>query len=522
MLTLVLKIDKKGKFMRIKSLWISEYKNLKDFTIEFDTSSPLNIIIGANGSGKSNFLEALALIFKDLYLIKESIYYDDKLLENRSFSNSLHLFSSINFSYSLEMIDKEKDIIKIQYESNEAYVFYKNQVEFSLYDGLIFLPENILVNYSGNSNRIKNIVNRFLLEKNKLEKELSDLVDFDEYYEDAKDYDFNGLSLYSERIIELIILSNFYLEKNYESELFKTIGIKEFNNFELSFNIPKELPKGYGTYRYEGKERFNYEEIKYHFLDGDSRKILEILAKFGDVKTSSYSGYISKIGFNPVQLYQLFEELENEYFIRHEDFFEYLFSLFKSIKVRDIKLHFMINKGDEPIMVETNDLSEGERQFILNTGISDLFSNSKSIFLLDEPDTYLHPNWQRLLTDFLNRNHIKGQILMTTHSPITLGKVKRESIKIFKDGKVYVPSSDSMNRDVAEILGEIMDVSPRPSDAVNIIKEFEKAIAFKQIDKAKIIYERLNHVLSKDDPFILKANSTIKRMEILNEKNNKN
>ncbi len=169
--------------MRIKSLWISEYKNLKDFTIEFDTSNPLNIIIGANGSGKSNFLEALALIFKELYLLKESTYYDDKLFEKRVFNNKIHLFSSINFSYSLEMIDKEKDIIKIQYESNEAYVFYKNQVEFSLYDGLIFLPENILVNYSGNSNRIKNIVNRFLLEKNKLEKELSDLEDFDEYYE---------------------------------------------------------------------------------------------------------------------------------------------------------------------------------------------------------------------------------------------------------------------------------------------------------------------------------------------------
>ncbi len=491
--------------MRIKRLWISEYKNLKDFTIKFNTSSPLNIIIGANGSGKSNFLEALALIFKELYLLKESIYYDDKLFEKRVFNNKIHLFSSINFSYSLEMIDKEKDIIKIQYESNEAYVFYKNQVEFSLYDGLIFLPENILVNYSGNSNRIKNIVNRFLLEKNKLEKELSDLEDFDEYYEDAKDYDFNGLSLYSERIIELIILSNFYLEKNYESELFKNIGIKEFNNFELSFNIPKELPKGYGTYRYEGKERFNYEEIKYHFLDGDSRKILEILAKFGDVKTSSYSGYISKIGFNPVQLYQLFEELENEYFIRHEDFFEYLFSLFKSIKVRDIKLHFVINKGDELIIVETNDLSEGERQFILNTGISDLFSNSKSIFLLDEPDTYLHPNWQRLLTDFLNRNHIKGQIFMTTHSPLTLGKVKRQSIKIFKDGKVYIPSSDSMNRDVSDILEEIMGVEPRPKEIQKKINEFYEAIAHLDKNRAKEILRNLSSELSESDQFLIES-----------------
>lgn len=493
--------------MRIKSLWISEYKNLKDFTIEFDTSNPLNIIIGANGSGKSNFLEALALIFKELYLIKEVLYYTDKELGDTIFKRDTFNLSllSLSFDYKMCMETNKNEIIEIKYSKKEIYEFKKNSEYLSLYYGLNYLPRNILVNYSGNAKRIENIVNKYIFEKTKIESKVSDIEDFQEYYDKPKDYDFNGLSLYNERMLDLIILSNFYLDINFDSALFQILGIEKFENIEFNFDIPKELPKGYGTYRYEGKEKFSYEEIKYHFLSGDSRTILEILEKFGEIKTSRYSGYISKISLNSIQLYKLFEKLEDEYFISHEDFFEYLFSLFKSIRVRDVKLHFMINKGDKPIVIETNDLSEGERQFILNTGISDLFSNSKSLFLLDEPDTYLHPKWQRLLPEFLNKSSIKGQIFMTTHSPITLGKVKKESIKIFKDGHVYVPSSDSMNRDISDILEEIMGVSPRPKEIQEKINEFYEAIAYLEKNKAKEILRNLSSELSESDPFLIES-----------------
>lgn len=50
--------------MQIKSLWIKEYKNLKDFTINFEHQ--VSILIGKNGSGKSNILDAIVLIFRSL------------------------------------------------------------------------------------------------------------------------------------------------------------------------------------------------------------------------------------------------------------------------------------------------------------------------------------------------------------------------------------------------------------------------------------------------------------------------
>lgn len=43
-----------------------KFKNLKDVTINFDEKEWVTVLIGWNGTGKSNVLEALAQIFRDL------------------------------------------------------------------------------------------------------------------------------------------------------------------------------------------------------------------------------------------------------------------------------------------------------------------------------------------------------------------------------------------------------------------------------------------------------------------------
>jgi hypothetical protein len=55
--------------MRIDTLEIkSRWKNLEDFRISFDEKRDIAVIIGKNGSAKSNLLEALITIFRDLDL----------------------------------------------------------------------------------------------------------------------------------------------------------------------------------------------------------------------------------------------------------------------------------------------------------------------------------------------------------------------------------------------------------------------------------------------------------------------
>lgn len=47
--------------MRIKSLWVSKYKNLTEIDLSF-SSDLITLLIGQNGLGKSNLIEILALL----------------------------------------------------------------------------------------------------------------------------------------------------------------------------------------------------------------------------------------------------------------------------------------------------------------------------------------------------------------------------------------------------------------------------------------------------------------------------
>ena len=60
--------------MQIRRLEISNFKNLRDFTIDFDPQSFTTVIVGENGAGKSNVLEALVIIFRDLDLHRDPLF----------------------------------------------------------------------------------------------------------------------------------------------------------------------------------------------------------------------------------------------------------------------------------------------------------------------------------------------------------------------------------------------------------------------------------------------------------------
>lgn len=47
--------------MKLDYIYLDSYKNLKDFEVTFNEGSSVNALIGNNGSGKSNVLEALPL-----------------------------------------------------------------------------------------------------------------------------------------------------------------------------------------------------------------------------------------------------------------------------------------------------------------------------------------------------------------------------------------------------------------------------------------------------------------------------
>ncbi|WP_066496929.1 AAA family ATPase [Abyssisolibacter fermentans] len=90
--------------------------------------------------------------------------------------------------------------------------------------------------------------------------------------------------------------------------------------------------------------------------------------------------------------------------------------------------------------LEVEHLSEGERAVFIFfakviTSLRDSKQNRLSIFLLDEPDAFLHPQWAKefmnqLLTaiDIFNKevNQLNVQFIISTHSPFLLSDVKKK------------------------------------------------------------------------------------------------
>lgn len=60
--------------MRIDKLKLPSYKNLVDFEVDFEQGSPRQVVVGRNGVGKSNLLEAIVRIFRDLDLEQASSF----------------------------------------------------------------------------------------------------------------------------------------------------------------------------------------------------------------------------------------------------------------------------------------------------------------------------------------------------------------------------------------------------------------------------------------------------------------
>lgn len=117
--------------MRIKNLKIlSDYRNLRGLDLKFDDKFNTNVIIGNNGSGKSNILEALSSIFSNLYSINPKY----------------------EFSFFLRYEIDNNDV-KISFKKDKNRITYKvNDSEVATIDQ--YLPSRVICNYSGEDMRL--------------------------------------------------------------------------------------------------------------------------------------------------------------------------------------------------------------------------------------------------------------------------------------------------------------------------------------------------------------------------------
>ena len=110
--------------MQLKSLWIKNYKNLKDFSLDFEKGNGLSILIGNNGSGKSNVLEAISGIFSEWYR-KSTYKFDTDYICSYFKNNKDYEISSKNRYLKINSYENNKDFLP-----NKLIAIYSGENEF--------------------------------------------------------------------------------------------------------------------------------------------------------------------------------------------------------------------------------------------------------------------------------------------------------------------------------------------------------------------------------------------------------
>lgn len=388
--------------MRLKSVWISEYKNLRDFTLTFDGDSFLDIFVGKNGTGKSNFFEALVEIFNFVFA-------------------STKRRSDIGFDFDI-LYEVGGEDVRIQRENEQMQVNGTNRSTIA--DALT--PDNVIIYYSGHSDTIASTVDQYAKAFARRNRKWTG--------EGAREFISIGAE-YKEMLLSILLMQP------------DDCAARRYICQKLGIEVTSET----ATLRL-APPSFKHSDVEVgdvaSFLWGARGQSLQFVERLlncvrGDFTRDS-----------------IYDRGQDRYSIRinlqlfREEFAgassSDLFRQFDNLKTLGMfdALSIPIGLADgSPILV--GDFSDGQFQSIYIFAITEFFKDRNCITLLDEPDSFLHPEWQ---FSFLNQvediaatqaaqtNHV----LLSSHSASTIVEANEPTIRLFEiaDGGVSAVQRD--------------------------------------------------------------------------------
>lgn len=201
--------------MRLLEFVVKGYKNLKDIRINFEKSNGKTLVVGTNGSGKSNLLEALSSIFSATYNMTDDV--------------------SPHFEFELKYAINERTTVLLHNADGLIKLYcqdFPNGNDYKVVDKADYdkyLPDHVIAVYSGEEQRL-----------------------WENYYYQSYDvYNkqyMDGKSTF--RPQQMIYLNHYYWEiiasilsiheiEEYRHFISRTIGIKEIAAIHMAFDVSK-------------------------------------------------------------------------------------------------------------------------------------------------------------------------------------------------------------------------------------------------------------------------------------------
>jgi predicted ATPase len=396
-----------GGDMRLDWLRIPNYGNLQNFEINFDEEQPTTVLIGRNGSGKSNLIEAIVEIFREL-----------ELKQPPSFAYTLRYTCReqiIELDADPERINNR---LKINIDGKSiSQTDFKAQLDN-------YLPSYVFAYYSGWSSRLESHFDKptreyYLRILNGKESKMP----------------IRRLFFCRKEYSQLVLLAFFLSESTNALKFLEDyLGIKCFDSALFVLKTPWWRGSGAPSNIQvtEGDVRFWYARGAFkNFLD---RLWNSALAPIRNLE--SIARDVRRQGEKTERLYLFIKDLSELAQLKGEQedskmLFGYLESLFLCDLMDEVRVTVERTDGTR---VKFTQLSEGEQQLLTVLGLLLFTQNDESLYLLDEPDTHLNPVWTynflKLLQDNIRAE--KGQLLIATHNPLMIGTLHKNQVRILR------------------------------------------------------------------------------------------
>jgi predicted ATPase len=489
--------------MHLQRIKLPLFRNLKDFEITFTESVEdpnteggkrtfnSHAIIGTNGAGKSNLIEAIIIIFRDLDLNRPSSF--DYEMDYSIRDHQIRLMTLSGKRPTVVIDGKRGSAKQLSDEARE------------------YFPSNVFVYYSGKNDRIEQL---FKAHQRRFNESME--ISTEEYLPESLIQDFTGQEGQAEVIAQhkrradrrreqlgedqlrrlfycrgghgqLVLLACLLSKDEMFTQLLKDLNIEELDSALFVLKQPYRLRQPKEKDILDGDRRFWYARgtVISEFLD----KLWQLaIAPIDDNldKQIDFRGRTEK----QKQLYLFLPDKEKlkelgELVGEADRFFRYAEAAYICDLIEEVRINFKLKDADGNI--NFSQLSEGELQLLTVLGLMRITKMDDCLFLLDEPDTHLNPIWKLRYFEEIekavlsNKHEIlsgNSQIIITTHDPLMIGSLRLEQVRIL--GKehglstVEIPIEHPQGMGVAGLLKSEMFGLPSTLDHPTLRKLEER------------------------------------------------
>ncbi len=412
-----MRIDK----LNIKSPW----KNLGGLRINLDEKCDIAVIIGRNGSAKSNLLESILTIFRNIDLNEVAA-----------------------FSYEIEYIINSSRVVVIS-EVGQRPKATVNTKKISLSTlRETWTPKYVVGYYSGVSDRFEEIFwrhDRRALDATLKENTIGSQSNKLEFRRFICARPVHGL---------FALLAFYFSEDSQISEFLESHPkIESFDSAFLTVRKPvwaKSKSSAEEFWGAKGPVRDLLETFRRYSLAPISR----IITVRPDFRTKEDREVIHLF----IPDISALRGLAGEYGADPRALFQALDTMRLSGLIEDFRVRVRVKGANGPI--HTRQLSEGEQQLLTVLGLMRFTQDEGSLYILDEPDTHLNPKWG---IEYLSHLRAIGGIqrnshtILATHQPLLVAGLKKEEIRVMtrnSDGviKAVMPEESPRGTGVAGVL----------------------------------------------------------------------